>query len=102
MPKLPRAAQYWVRPSRAMLPPGRLLGPLGAHPLSKERGKARQARAQSSQVQPDGLEGPACVPGGWVMRELLLAVPRERGVNTVLHQLLTTATRLCLYFRSFQ
>lgn len=35
-----------------------------------------------SHVQPEEQEGPAWVPG-WVIRELLLAAPRERGVNTV-------------------
>lgn len=72
-----------MHPSTATLPADSLRGPLGVHPLSWERRESpRLARAQRSRVQPEEQEGPAYVPGGGVLSELLLAAPGETRVNT--------------------
>lgn len=107
----PRAAPVWAcawHPEAAMptLPwvqPSRDAGTSGSTSPVQGQGEKPQNGRTQSHGQPEEQEGPAPVPGGWVMREILLTVLRERGVTTVCptptpHQ----SHWLCLYFRSSQ
>lgn len=59
---------------------------LGAHPLFKERGESpRLVGTQSSHGQPEEQEGPACVPGGWVMRDFAGRSQRDRSYHCLSH-----------------
>lgn len=84
--------------------PARLLGALGAHPLSKEKGGKPQAGGHTKQPCPArgaGRSSPCARRLGderfcWQFPE------REELPLSALHQLLTRATWLYLYFRSSQ
>lgn len=62
--------------------PARLLGALGAHPLSKQKGGKPQAGGHTKQPCPARGAGRSThVPGGWVMRDFAGSSQRERSYH---------------------